>query len=128
MDLLDWTKIHVRHQDLLKKRIEKIQEHNDSLTIHNKDGTQETWLVQERLDLTNTNVKAIVTLNTKKNLKTLIQRYKDVKESPVKIFFANPKTNDRWVLVPSHHTRVADQKNLKAGLESMAQSTPFLKE
>ena len=127
MKLLEWASTHLRHQDLLKRSIESIQEEQQTLIITHKDKTKDIWLVQEDLDLSNTQVKGIITLNTKNNLKKLIKEWSIVKEADCKIFFANPQTNDRWAIVPSHHTKIADQKNIKAGLESLAQNTTFVK-
>ncbi len=121
MDLAEWLIIYLKHQDMMKKSIRSIEK-DGAVVIVEKDSGQEEWLIEEELKLHTLGVTGIVTLNKKKNLTTLIEKWNSITDSTVKIVFVNPKTNEKWLLVPSHHARVADEKGLKAGLQSLFSS------
>lgn len=121
MELAEWLTIYLKHQDLMKKSIKSIEVDGSAVLVEKETGNEE-WLVEENLELHNADVNGIVTLNKKKNLKTLLERWNMIAEKNMKIIFANPKTNEKWLVVPSHHSRVADKKGLKKGLESLFSS------
>lgn len=114
MDLREWALIFLKHQDLLKKEIKEIVEDGDTIVLRKRK--DEVWQVQEQADFS-ADCFGVVILNTKENFEQLLSSWQSVK--PWKIVFANPRTNERWVVVPDHHARVADEKSFKAGLEAM---------
>lgn len=118
MELSEWLTIYLKHQDMMKKTIKSIEVDGSAVLVEKDSGVDE-WLVEEELDLNNPDVAGIVTLNTKKNLKTLLAHWSAVSDKNIKIIFANPKTNEKWLVVPNHHSRVVDEKHLKKGLESL---------
>jgi len=118
MELSEWLTIYLKHQDLMKKSIKSI-DLDGAVVLVEKDAGVDEWLVEEDLELHNVDVAGIVTLNKKKNLKTLLSKWDAVIDKNIRIIFANPKTNEKWLVVPNHHSRVADEKHLKAGLESL---------
>ena len=118
MKLTEWTTLFLKHQDVLKKSIQSINTQEQNVVVQKKTG-EELWVVNDELILSNNKATGVVCLNTKKNFDTLIKEWPSIKESMVKIIFANPKKNERWMVVPGHHSRVSDEKALKAGLKAI---------
>ena len=122
MELAEWTRLFLKHQDLLKREIEGIEEKGALLLVKKKTGLEE-WLIRPTLtaeELDPNKRQGIATLNTKENLEFLIKNWDQYKDHPtLKIVFANPARNERWILVPSHHNKVADPESLRLGFEAM---------
>jgi ABC-type sulfate transport system substrate-binding protein len=118
MKLQEWAVVFLKHQDIFKKEIKSVSEEAGKITLHKK--ADETWFVQEEADFSVDG--NVVCLNTSGNFKKLLSAWTSLSEKQVKIVFANPRTNERWTIVPQHHARVADEKSFKAGLEAMFKS------
>lgn len=134
MDLVSWAQIYLKHQDLLRKEIvsiEKQETKDEKKLLITKKKTQEVWLVADTLKSLQLNDKSteeknkitgIITYNTKENFSSLLTLWNALCETHYKLIFANPKTNERWVLVPLHHNKIADEESFQLGLESMFSS------
>lgn len=114
----EWAISYFKHRDLFERKIAKIEEESGMLVINNKDGTKKQCVVQQEVSCVDADI--IVTANTKQNLDYLLAHWdKFVAKEGQKIIFANPKTNEKWIIVPSNHARVAEKESLRAGLETM---------
>jgi len=121
MNLHEWTKIFLKQRDLVKREIKSIEETINGFCITKKDGQQNTVLVVEELTNTITEeVNYIICLNTKKNTKYLADKWEDfAKHEQLMVVFANPVTNEKWLIKPHHHNKIADKKSLQQGLMAM---------
>jgi hypothetical protein len=135
--LREWTHNYLKNKDILHKRISTITDKGDYILVKNKDETHIIVIVKEKiseigpvLDLFKKYEKkhkaqklTLVLYNSKKNLDLLIKSWKKLIEFPtLTLIFANPEVNDKWVISPAIHNRIADPKNLKQGLLSMFQN------
>jgi len=128
MTLAEWARHFLKHQDIMKREILDIEERSEgacTILIVKKKNGQEDWYIAGALDdavkhVDGSRRQGIVCFNSKVNLKSLIQHWKIFAAHPtLKIVFAHPPSNERWVLVPNHHNRVADDDALALGLESL---------
>ncbi|MBR9702588.1 hypothetical protein GOV10_01000 [Candidatus Woesearchaeota archaeon] len=125
MELIEWAKIFLRHQDLLKRTIKNIEEKEDLLLVTKKECVEE-WFIRPALNdegLDPNKRQGIVTLNSRENLEMLVNNWDRYRDYPtLKIVFANPVRNERWILVPAHHHKIADPESARAGFEAMFNS------
>jgi hypothetical protein len=122
MDLQEWTHIFIKQRDLVKRELSDIKPEGNGFLLVRKDGTTARAVVAEELNAEALQEKPVLItcLNTKKNVKVLALRWRDFSSSPeLLVVFANSKTNEKWLLKPHLHARVADEKSLEAGLLSM---------
>jgi len=135
--LKEWTHNYLKNKDILHKRISTITDKGDYILVENKDETHIIVIVKEKmvdvdkvLDLFKKYQKkhkaqklTLVLNNNKKNLDLLIKSWKKFVEfTSLTVIFANPEMNDKWIVSPAIHDRIADKKNLKQGLVSMFQT------
>lgn len=118
MDLQSWAVIFLKHQDLFKKEIKEVVEETNRIILKKKK--DELWVLQEEFSVVP--AQGIICLNTSANFKALFASWNDLLKTSTKIVFANPRTNERWMVVPAHHAWLADDKSFKAGLEAMFKS------
>jgi len=126
MDLKAWAEAYLRHRDLFRREIALLKPTSDGFMIEKKDGSVTRCLIIERLDplppaLDNT---LLVTRNTKENVLVLRDWKRLVQEEGLVIVFANAAKNEKWVLSPGSHARIADPASLKTGLLAMHQAVP----
>lgn len=118
MDLKAWTIQYLKHRDIFYKKIVSIEQNEKGLLIKEKDEEKQI-IVSSRLTLPDAE-KTIVVANKKENLDFLIENWEQFsKNEGLKIIFANPKTNEKWIIIPSHHAKIAEAESLKVGLEAM---------
>ncbi len=109
----------------MKRRISKLEQKPYGFTVETKDGMEERVIVDDKLsaDQASDAPDMIVCLNTKANVDTLIRSWEEFsKPDNLTMVFANPETNEKWLLKPHHHDKVADKKSLKQGLLSMSEA------
>ena len=125
-DILEWVEHYFKHRDLILRKIADIEKSPDKLKIKYKDDSYEEVVALTDLGSVDINKLAsnttIATLNTKKNFKNLVEKWKDFsKMKDLKIIFFNPDSEleKKWIIKPYIHSRICDEKNLKKGLKSM---------
>lgn len=124
--VLEWAEHYLKHRDLILRNIDSLEIKDDRISVKYKDGTSEQLIAFPDLDeLTLDDIKentTIVTFNTKKNFKVLIDKWKSFSEvKELKLIFFNPdsETERRWIIKPYIHNRFCDEKSLKQGLSAM---------
>jgi hypothetical protein len=121
MNLTEWTKIFLKQRDLIKRDIADIIETKEGFILHLKNGGSKQVFVTEELKIHTSDI--IACLNTQHNLDYLVQNWKTFAEQKeLLIIFAHPGKNDKWLLKPHHHHKVADDESLKLGLQTMFES------
>jgi len=120
MNLIEWTKHFVQVKYLGLKDL-KEQDKTISFNL-----TSKKYLVEiheefpERVSAIKDTNQIIVTLNTKKNVKTMISNMNELaKNQNLTIVYANPTQNHKWLIKPYTHMLIADKKSLKTGIMSL---------
>ena len=111
------------------RRIDKIEEVDDSFIIHNLDQTKNHIKIMPYLEemdsIFNTfqgKAATLVILNSRENIDFLIQnwtRFTQMKE--LTIIFTNPNSlvEKKWIVNPYIHDKVTEPKALRGGLISL---------
>lgn len=126
--LKDWITQRIHLQDVFSKKLKEIKEEEDSeLRIEYKDKTTKVHIMPF-LKIPKKKSKGpsqIITLNTKENLDSLIENWKDFSEiDNLKLIFVNPriKENNFWTINPKLHNIITEKKALKKGLNTLFKS------
>jgi hypothetical protein len=125
--LAAWAEIYLRHRDLFERRIATLQQDGSGILITNKDGSIVRCLAEDRLGepVLDPNVHLVVTRNTKENLEFVIKHWTKLAENPrLKMIFVNVGRDEKWILVPQSHARVAEPESLQLGLQAMFEQVP----
>ncbi|MBN1275413.1 hypothetical protein JXA12_03915 [Candidatus Woesearchaeota archaeon] len=118
MNLREWTKIFLTQRDLLKQELRSLEETDDGFVMHKKDSTTTKASVRETLGEPSDGI--IVCPNTRKNVEALAREWQGFSSrQELLIVFANPDTNEKWLIKPHHHGRIADEESLEQGLLAM---------
>lgn len=132
--LKEWTKTYFLNKDLLRGKKPKVEEKEDHIIITNEDESHVIVIVKEKLqDLSNVLKRfdelekqypgaklTLVLYNMKENVELVAKSWDAlVKKQNLTILFANPDTNNKWILTPYIHNKIADVKKLKSGLISL---------
>jgi hypothetical protein len=131
MTLLEWTEAYVRHRDLFDQRITSLSSDARGLRVRYKDGTGVLCVATDTLDSKTLEAVGaeeqalIVTRNHKENVEFLVKHWKLLAAlSGLKIIFANVAKNEKWVLVPHSHNKIAEPESLALGLQAMFEAVP----
>lgn len=131
--ILEWAKHYYKHRDTIFRKIDNMEQSPDKLTIMYKDGSVEVVLPSpdlEKVDLSKINpLTTVVTLNTKGNFNVLVDKWKQFAAAKdLKIIFFNSKSEleERWIIKPYFHNKIADEKSLKQGLKAMFETVQIL--
>ncbi len=126
MDIRDWTVNYIEYLNSYKKTLESKKLLGNKIECKYSDRGVIKYVIDETLE----NCKyddntIIVCLNTNKNLKTLIQSWKEyVKHQKLKIIFVNPDLNLQWSIIPYLHHKYNEESSLEKGLKSLFSSVP----
>jgi len=119
----DWLIPYLQSRDQIRREIDKIIEHDKKIEVVYKTKTRDFLLCPTfPEDLLIENHITIVTLNTKKNLQILIEKWnKFASYDDLNIYFINPfsTTEHKWVIFPYTHSKITEKSSLKIGLESL---------
>lgn len=122
MELIEWTTHFIKFKDAMKRRIKNIAVEGNVITITEKGDITKKYLIEETLKVASADY--IVCLNTKQNVKTLINAWKEfATNEKVTIIFTNPNTNENWLISPSTHDKISDKESLELGIQSMFENT-----
>jgi len=118
MHIKEWSHIFLKQRDIIKKEIAELVETKEGFHIRTKTGGEKRVIVNEELKEEKANI--IICLNSKKNIEQLVKEWNSyAKEEKLLIVFANPKTNEKWLIKPHNHNKISDKESLKQGLMSM---------
>jgi hypothetical protein len=135
--LKDWAITYVKNKDIFHRRISEISDHGDYFVVTNKDESHIVFFVKEeatsfndlipRLKELQSKHKAdrltLIVYNTEINLKSLILNWGLMANfNTLTIIFSNPETNEKWIISPHVHNKIADPKSLDLGLRTMFES------
>ena len=129
--LSEWAIEYFKSRDIIEKKIVSIDEVDDGIVIHKKDGDYKVNTVPELSINVPEGEVGIITLNNRKNVETLYSNWSKFCSNPgLKIYFINPfsTTDKKWVINPCVHTRICDGATLRLGLISMFETVEPLTE
>ncbi len=131
MDLKGWTEIFLKHRDMSRKQIVKMYETEEGFIVKTKEAGEHLCAVMEALTkdiLKDDKLRIIVCRNTEENVDRLVSSWEEFSSrNNLLIVFASPITNEKWILNPSLHARIADESSLKQGFMSMASTITMIK-
>ena len=137
--LNDWTREWLLSRDAVNRRIVSIDQKNENeasglLVVHRSDGDQRV-IIQPILEGNWSSEAAtanmIVTLNTPENVRAVVSEWSVlVKNEKLLVVFCNPKArgDQKWIVKPSTHNKIADSSSLRQGLLTMSEQVETLKE
>ncbi len=123
MDLAEWGGVFIKQRDLVKREIDSVEKTNEGFLIMKKGGAKDRVIVSEDLqpEKLRSNVGIMICINNKINVDAVHKNWKLFsKHEKLLVVFANPKTNEKWILKPHLHNRIAEKESLKEGLMSMS--------
>ncbi|MFH0875973.1 MAG: hypothetical protein V1859_08600 [archaeon] len=124
MDLLEWAKIYLKNKDTHAKKIISMNCSFDKIECECIDGPI-VYFMSETLDASllekvMSGKRGIFCLNIKKNIDFIIKNWNElIKNKELIVVFANPATNNKWVLRPYTHNLISDESTLSLGLKSL---------
>lgn len=124
MNLYDWTEVFLKQRDVHHRLMESLDKTNSGFEQKNKDRTVIHVKVSEQLEA-DAQYEIIVCLNTQENVHALVQHWDLFVQANPLIIFAHPSSNEKWLLKPAMHAKVADEESLEQGLLSMAGAISF---
>jgi len=132
--LREWTLDYIKNRDIVHRRISNVEDKGDYFLVTHKDESHIIFLVKEDIDdfsnvidkideLSKENNPDKITLvlyNNKVNLDSLLKYWKTLSErTNLTIIFANPRANEKWVISPNVHNKIADPETLEQGIKTM---------
>jgi len=135
--LRQWYIYYVKNRDLMLKKIASIKDDANNIIITNKDGTEETSILDESPSSFSKLLEGfkkdarlkIVTLNKKDAIRLLIEEWaKLIEYASLTMMFVNPHSHGehKWIIKPHIHAKFTDKSTLKPGIMSIAGTVEFL--
>jgi hypothetical protein len=128
-DLKQLALTYFKNRDIMLRRIEKIEEVDDSFIIHNNDSTSNHVKILPYFEDVDTIINTfqgkqstLIVCNSIANVDFVIKNWeKLVRLKELTIIFANPDSlqDRKWILNPYVHDKITEPKALRAGLISL---------
>ncbi|MEM4259995.1 MAG: hypothetical protein QXG00_02060 [Candidatus Woesearchaeota archaeon] len=127
MNLTDWTVNYVKHKDLILKNLISFNVKQKIIEFIFKDRIHD-YFIEENLKIENirpiydkntNHQKTIVCIHKKDNFNFLIENWSELVKQNVTYIFVNIEHNDKLIINPMLHNKIADQKSLIQGLKTM---------
>ena len=129
--LVDWTVNFIKNNDIISKKIEKIENGKDVFDLYVKYKDREQYFIiaaniadiDPIIQKLNSNYYfSIVTLNSKENFEVIIKNWNRlIGFKFLNIIFVNPFSgmDKKWIVFPHTHHKICDESSLKTGLRAM---------
>ncbi len=127
MQLDEWTIQYIKHRDIMTKSLKEYDRSEKGIVFHFKDKDVTAYAVEELSEelLKISGHVLIVCLNKRKNVEFLIKQWDTFsKMEHLKMIFVNLATNDKWIIMPQGHAKIADPESLKQGIMAMFDQVP----
>jgi len=133
MDLFEWTQHYLRFQDVMKKNILSLEKKPFGFYVCEKNKEKTVFVASDLTDVikklpdSNKQHLLVVVANNIKNVDVCLRHWDELITFPLLTFvFANPQSNEKWLLRPATHHAVADAKSLQEGIYALfKQTTPY---
>lgn len=126
--LQDWAFHYIKLKDIVAGKILNIDKTNYGLKVLNNDNTESFVVVQPIIESFDKVFElkvchvTLVVLNAKVNLDALIKNWDALAQiENLMLVFVNPFsiTDEKWVVCPYVHAKIADPATLELGLKTM---------
>lgn len=130
--LADWCITFLKNRDLVFRKIASIESQSgeSDFAVNYKDGKKQSFFVIDDIShisqflskLNNEFYFSIVTINSEKNFRLLLEKWNDlVQFKHLSIYFLNPFSalEKKWILHPYTHNKISEPGSLKSGLKSI---------
>jgi len=134
MELYEWTEQFIKFRNIVRRNKIKYELINNTIKVNiqtNKGIEKEIYLIDNKIEnlinLIPANNKKqkyyLVCLNLKKNVHFVYENWHKLSIlENVLIIFAEPNTNNKWILKPHIHNKIINKENLKEGLLTLHKS------
>ena len=117
MDLYEWTKQHIKHKDIIQKKLQHITEEDNKIVCQYKDKITTFLPTKELTKIAPNDNTTIVCDNTKANVEQLFMQWNLFsKPEHLIIIFVDTNTNKKWSICPHTHDKISERTHLKKGL------------
>lgn len=128
MQLTEWLKHYITFKDCMKKQIISVNIQKESIIVEEKKETKTYYVHPQLAAIIDKKAKEktfLVCLNSRENIKTLLEQWSQlITQKQLIILFVHPSTNDVWLINPSVHHNITEEKNLPEGIQAMHESIP----
>jgi len=128
MQLTEWLTHYIKFKDCMKKQITSVNVQKDTIIVEEKKETKTYYVHPHLAAISNKKIKGktfFVCENSQENIKTLLDQWQQlITQKQLIILFVHPSTNDVWLINPSVHHNITEEKNLKEGIQAMHESIP----
>ncbi len=137
--LKDWTLTYIKNRDILHRKISTVADKGDYFLVTNADESHVVIVVKDSINdfaalivrlrelekLHSATKLTLVVYNTEKNLNHLMLHWKELLTlATLTVIFVNTATNEKWLISPYVHHKIADPESLELGLKSLFESIP----
>ena len=130
--LADWRITFLKNRDLVFRKIASVESPSGEpdFAVNYKDGKKQSFFVVEDIfnishflsKLSNDFYFSIITLNSEKNFKVLLEKWNDlIQFKSLSVYFLNPfsASEKKLILHPYTHNKISEPASLKLGLKSL---------
>ena len=121
--LNEWIKTLLINRDIVDRNILSFEDNGFDFVVKRKDGEVFVFVrpqLGEVSEFSKQGKVIVVTLNVRKNVDALFANWKlFAARDKLCLYFVNPTVNERWVIYPATHDKIADKASLKQGLDSL---------
>jgi S-adenosylhomocysteine hydrolase len=127
MNIREWLVLYVKHKDIVKRSLVKVEDGKDHVTFTFKDGVVLGYAMEHLEAPKQIKGRAIIAcLHTKQNIDFLIAHWKDfAAHAELTVILANPEKNEKIIIHTQTHDSVSEG-NVELGIRTMAESVPFV--
>ncbi len=124
MELYEWTKHNITYKDSMKKQILKQTFNENNILVEEKKGKKH-YYINEQLQKISKYAKEKETIylicsNTKENIEELYKSWEQfIANRKLTIIFANPETNQSWLIHPRTHEFISDREKIEEGFQTL---------
>jgi hypothetical protein len=125
MNLTEWSVNYVKHRDLLDRKLLDFEIKDSTIKFRFKD-KEVYYFIEDTLGedifkrFEKKEPKTIVCNHNQQNFDFLVNNWNDfAKIENLVIIFYNEKNQDKWLINPFMHNKIADSKKLKQGLKAL---------
>ncbi len=126
MDIHEWIITYVKHKDVLTRKLLSVEDKKDHVLFKYKDNEMTGYAYNELQIPKGKGKILIATLQKKENIDFLVKHWKDFSShEQLTIVFVNMNNNEKWLLHPYTHARIAEEK-AEPGIRSMADAVTYM--
>jgi hypothetical protein len=127
MNLSEWAVNYVKHKDLVARNLKGFVVKDGFVEFSFNDKVHDYFImdllniskIKEIMNNQSGHLKTIVCMHNQDNFNTIVSNWDELIKQSITLIFVNPQHEDRWIINPQLHNRIADKAKLKQGLKTM---------